>query len=60
MRNPLIPLTHRFPRLFGLEWVETEELFPTGDPNTVDLRPIRLLSGGFVPVGWTYDPEETK
>jgi hypothetical protein len=48
MRNPLIPLTHRFPRLFGLEWVDTEELFPTDNPSTFDLRPVRLLSGGYV------------
>lgn len=46
--NPLIALTHRFPRWFGLEWVDTEELFPTDDPHTFDLRPVRLLSGGYV------------
>ena len=46
--NPLAWLTQRFPRPFGLEWVETEDAFPTDDPQTWELRRIRLLSGGFV------------
>jgi hypothetical protein len=46
--NPLVWLTQRFPRAFGLEWVETEEPFPTDDPRTWELRKIRLLSGGFL------------
>lgn len=46
--NPLVWLTQRFPRAFGLEWVEREDVFPTDDPKTWEVRTIRLLSGGFV------------
>lgn len=54
--NPLAALARRFPKAFGLEWVDDEGLFATDDPQTFDLRPIRILSGGFVPVGWEYKP----
>lgn len=54
--NPLAALARRFPRIFGLEWVETEEMFPTETETVYDLRPVRVLSGGWVPVGWEYKP----
>jgi hypothetical protein len=45
--NPLVWLTRRYPKAFGLEWVVVEEPFPTDDPKTWDLRQIRLLTGGY-------------
>lgn len=46
--NPLVWLTRRYPRAFGLEWVDTEDVFPTDDAGTWEVRSIRLLSGGYV------------
>lgn len=31
--NPLAALARRFPALFGLEWVETEDILATDDPH---------------------------
>jgi hypothetical protein len=44
--NPLALLTRRFPRLFGLEWIE-DDLFVKTDKATYDMRPVLHLSGGY-------------
>lgn len=44
--NPLVALTRRFPRLFGLAWIEDDLFVKTGD-RTYDMRPVLHLSGGF-------------
>ena len=57
MTNPLAWAVRRFPAAFGMEWTPDETLVLIG-ANTYDMRPILVLSGGWVPDGWDYAGDE--
>lgn len=46
MSNPLALLARRFPRLFGLEWIE-DELFEKTSDKSYEMHPVLHLSGGY-------------